>query len=102
MDNISHRAVIHYLGLKEIHEDMVVTWGEDAPSQSMVNKWTAEFKCGRESLEDDPRPGRPVTVATQEIIAKIHEPHHGRQTSKGALHCHWVGYLPGGCSTKRP
>ena len=37
MDNISHRAVIRYLGLeglspKEIHEDMVVTLGENAPS----------------------------------------------------------------------
>ena len=21
--------------------------------------------------------------------------HHGRQTSNGVLHCHWVGYLPG-------
>ena len=34
MDNISHRAVIRYLGLKgltpkEIHEDMVVTLGEN-------------------------------------------------------------------------
>ena len=43
MDNISHRAVIRYLGLegltpKEIHEDMVVTLGENAPSYSMVKK----------------------------------------------------------------
>ncbi|XP_041349335.1 protein GVQW3-like [Gigantopelta aegis] len=78
MDNISHGTVIRYLGLKgltpkEIHEDMVVTLGEDAPSYSMVKKWAAEFKRGRESLEDDPRPGRPVTVTTQETIAKIHD-----------------------------
>ena len=36
MDNMSHRAVIRYLGLKgltpkEIHEDMVVTLWENAP-----------------------------------------------------------------------
>ena len=41
--DISHRAVIRYLGLKgltpkEIHEDMVVTLGENAPSYSMVKK----------------------------------------------------------------
>ena len=39
MDNISHRAVIRYLGLegpREIHEDMVVKLGENAPSYSMV------------------------------------------------------------------
>ena len=39
----------------------------------MVKKWDAEFKCGRESLEDDPRKRRPVTVTTQETIAKIHD-----------------------------
>ena len=58
MDNISHRAVIRYLGLKgltskEIHEDLVVKLGENAPSQSMVKKWDAEFKCGKDSLDDD-------------------------------------------------
>ena len=58
MDNIRHC----YLGLsgltpKEIHEDMVVKLGENAPSYSMVKKWVAEFK----RLEDDPYPRRPVT-----------------------------------------
>ncbi|XP_041369556.1 protein GVQW3-like [Gigantopelta aegis] len=82
MDNIGHRAVIPYLshkGLtpKEIHEDMVITVGEDAPSYSMVKTWAAEFKRGRESLEDDTRLGRPVTVTTQETIANIHD----RQTT---------------------
>ena len=73
--NISYRAVIHYFGLtpKEIQEDMVVTLGEDAPSYSMVKKWFSEFKRGMESLEDDPRPGRPISVTTQETIAKIHD-----------------------------
>ena len=39
----------------------------------MVKKWDAEFKCGRDSLENDPRQGRPVTVTTQETIAKMHD-----------------------------
>ena len=59
MDNISHRATIRYLGFegltpKDIHEDMVVKLGKNAPSYSMVKKWPAEFKRNRESLEDDP------------------------------------------------
>ena len=78
MDIISHRAAIRYLGLKgltpkEIHEDMVVKLRENAPSYSMVKTWAAKFKRGMESLEDDPRPRRPVTVTTQETITKIHD-----------------------------
>ena len=36
-------------------------------------KRAAEFKRSRESLEEDPSPGRPVNVTTQETIAKIHD-----------------------------
>ena len=76
MDNISYRAVIRYLGHegftpKEIREDMVVKLGEDAPSHSMVQKWAVEFRRDRESQEDDPCSRRPVTVTTQDTIAKI-------------------------------
>ena len=57
--DISHRALILYLGLmglksKEIHEDMVVTLEENAPSHNVVKKWDAEFKRGKDSLEGDP------------------------------------------------
>ena len=39
----------------------------------MVKKWAAEFIHGKESLESDARPERPVTVTRQETIAKIHD-----------------------------
>lgn len=78
MDKIGHRSVIKYfhikgLSAKEIFEDMVNTLGESAPSYSMVKKWTAEFKRGRDSLEDEPRSGRPPTASTSETIEKIHD-----------------------------
>ena len=78
MDKIGERAVIQYLygkGLtpKNIHNDMVATLGKDAPSYATVKRWVAEFKRGRQSLEDDPRPGRPVTVATPEMVKKVHD-----------------------------
>ena len=77
MDKIGERAVIQYLhnkGLtpKDIHNDMVATLGKDAPSYAKVKRWVAEFKGSRQSLEDDPRPGRPVTVATPEMVNKVH------------------------------
>ena len=52
---------------------MVATLGKDAPSYATVKRWVAEFKRGRQSLEDDPRPGRPVTVATPEMVNKVHD-----------------------------
>ncbi|GBO99655.1 Putative uncharacterized protein FLJ37770 [Eumeta japonica] len=56
---------------KEIFEDMVSVLQESAPSYTMVKKWARLFQQGRESCEDDPRPGRPVTVVTEENVRKI-------------------------------
>ena len=52
---------------------MLVTLREEAPSYSMVEKSAAEFKHGRESVENDPHLGGPGTVTAQETIAKIHD-----------------------------
>ena len=73
MDKIAEWAVIQHLhkkGLasKAIHADIVATLGKDAPSYATVKRWVVEFKHGRGSLEDDPHSGRPVTVATPEIV----------------------------------
>ena len=78
MDKIWQRGIIKYLqkkGLapKDIHADMVATLGDDAPALSTVKKWEAEFKKGRESLEDDPRSGRPASATTQEINQSINQ-----------------------------
>ena len=78
MDKIRHSGVIRYLqkkGLttKEIHADMVSTLGDDAPALSTVKKWAAEFKRGRESLENDLRSGRSSTATTHKNIDCIHQ-----------------------------
>ena len=49
-----HRGVIGYLqktelAPKDIHIDTVATLGDDAPALSIVQKWAAEFKRGRET-----------------------------------------------------
>ena len=49
------------------------TLGEHAPSYATVKNWVARFKRGDFSTCDAPRPGRPKTVTTPEIIDQIHE-----------------------------
>ena len=71
--NIEFRAVIKFLTkegakAKEIHRRMADVYGDSSPKYSTVAKWSAEFKRGRDSLEDDPRPGRPADVISQEMI----------------------------------
>jgi len=58
---------------KEIHAILTETLGEHAPSYATVKNWVAQFKCGDFSICDVPRPGRPKTVTTAEIIDQIHE-----------------------------
>ena len=58
---------------KEIHAILTETLGEHAPSYTTVKNWVAYFKRGDFSICDAPRPGRPKTVTTTEIIDQIHE-----------------------------
>ena len=74
--NIKFRAVIKFLTkedakAKEIHPRMADVYGDSSPKYSTVAKWSAEFKRGRDSLEDDPRPGRPADVISQEMIDRV-------------------------------
>jgi hypothetical protein len=69
MDKIEYRAVIKFFikeGLtpNEIHSKFINVYGDSSPSFSAIKKWAALFKCGRTSLEDDPREGRPKSATT--------------------------------------
>ncbi len=66
--------------------------GEGVPSYRMVNKWDAEFKCGRESREDDPCP-RSCPLAPQRTTLK--DPWHGlgRLTNNIIIYCHRAWHL---------
>ena len=59
--------------MKEIHAILTQTLGEYAPSYATVKNWLAQFKRGDFSTRDAPRPRRPKTVTTPEIIGQIHE-----------------------------
>ena len=56
---------------KEIHRRMADVYGDNSPKYFTVAKWSAEFKRGRDSLEDDPRLGLPADVISQEMIDRV-------------------------------
>ena len=58
---------------KEMPAILTEILGEHAPSYATVKNWVAQFKRGDFSTCDAPRPGRPKTVTTPEIIDQIHE-----------------------------
>jgi len=58
---------------KEIHVILTETLREHAPSYATIKNWVVQFKRGDFSTYDAPRPGRPKTMTTQEIIEQIHE-----------------------------
>ena len=57
----------------EIHAILTETLGEHAPSYVIGKSWVVRFKRGDLSTCNAPRPGRPKTVTTPEIIDQIHE-----------------------------
>jgi len=77
-NNIEKRAVINFSFLqvkapKEIHAILIEILQEHALSYTTVKNWVARFKRGDFSSCNAPRPGRPKTVTTPEIIDQIHE-----------------------------
>ena len=58
---------------KEIHAILKETLWEHAPSYAIVKNWVAQFNHGDFFTCDAPRPGRPKTETTPDIIVQIHE-----------------------------
>jgi transposase len=58
---------------KEIHVILTEKLGEYVPSYVTVKSWVARVKRGEFSTCAAPRPGRPNTVTTPEIIDQIYE-----------------------------
>lgn len=85
-------------GPPDIHADLVTTCGTSAPSERTVRRWLENFRGGRLSVEDLPRPGRPLSAITTEIVniveqAVVEDPHISIEdiaelcgTSTGTVH----------------
>ena len=73
MQKFEYRAVIKFLtkkGLSAVnfHQELISVYGEDCCSRSTVERWSREFRRGRETLEDDERSGRPSTSTTGQVV----------------------------------
>jgi hypothetical protein len=55
----------------EAFEGLKMVYVDECLSRASVFEWFAKFHAGRESIEDDPRPGRPVSIQTEENIEKV-------------------------------
>ena len=55
----------------EIHADLQKVYGNGALKYATVCKWLRRFNDGLESIENDPRVGRPVSVLTEKNIATV-------------------------------
>ena len=76
MDKIEYRSVIKFLHLQNktpftIHEEMLAVYKDDCPSYGVVKHWCKEFKCGRLSVHDETRSGRPSTSKCPDIVQQI-------------------------------
>ena len=55
----------------EIHADLQKVYGNGALKYATVCKWVRRFNDGRESIENDPWVGRPVSVLTEKNVATV-------------------------------
>ena len=75
LDASCHQVLFFLQGKapKEIHAILRETLGEHRPPHDTIKNWVAQFKRGDFSTCDVPRPRRPKTVTTPEIIDQIHQ-----------------------------
>ena len=74
----SQRAIVYFLWKenvppKDIARRLSAVFGDNAMQLRTVYKWVQRYAGGRESLEDDPRSGRPSTCVTPAMINKVKE-----------------------------
>ena len=55
----------------EIHADLQKVYGNGALKYATVCRWLHHFNDGRESIENDPWVGRPVSVLTEKNVATV-------------------------------
>ncbi len=57
----------------ETHQMLLQAYGEEAVSKKCVYEWFKRFRDGKETVEDEPRSGRPSTSRTSDMIEEVRE-----------------------------
>ena len=57
---------------KEIHYNFIKTLGDESPFYSMMKKWAAEFRKGRENMEEYVWSGHPKQATTDKNVELVH------------------------------
>ena len=55
----------------DIKADLDTVYGSQAASYFTITRWFLQFKLGRESLEDDPRSGRPSSAFSEDDVTAV-------------------------------
>ena len=56
-----------------IHKDLIEVYNDRTLPYSTIVDWTRRFREGRESIEDNPRAGRPISGATDKCVLEVSE-----------------------------
>ena len=80
----------------DIHKEMLPMYGEHCLSRQAIHNWVQKFSEGWTSIEDEHRAGRPVEIATPEMLQCVEdiiraEEGHRRRCSN----CYWLFTWPG-------
>ena len=55
----------------DIKADLYTVYGSQAASYITITRWFLQFKQGRESLEDDPRSGCPLSAFSDDDVTAV-------------------------------
>ena len=64
------RTALH-IQTRIIHDELYTVYGDEASSLGTVERWPMFFREGREEVEDEAWPGRPITQTTSDNIEKV-------------------------------
>lgn len=57
--------------LQEVNSDLQTVYGDSVLTYACIRKWFRRFSEGRESVQDDERKGRPVSVKTETLVSSV-------------------------------